>query len=431
MSTPAKRIAFHTMGCKLNFSETATIARDFIRSGFSKVDFRDEADIYVLNTCSVTENADREARKFIRQSKRRNPGAAVAVIGCYAQLKPYELAKMEGVDLVVGATEKFNLLQHLDQIDFNGGSTVFHSEIDHDHHFVPSFANGDRTRAFLKVQDGCDYNCSFCTIPLARGHSRNDSIENTLKTARKIASTQACEIVLTGVNIGDFGQNSGESFLDLIRQLDTLEGIDRIRISSIEPNLLTDEIIRFCNDSEKFMPHFHIPLQSGSDRVLKKMHRRYKRKLFKERVETIKNANPDACIGADVIVGFPGESDDDFLATYHFINELPISYLHVFTYSERPNTPAVNLRGKVNKEIKAERSKMLHMLSDKKRRFFHDQFLGLTRPVLFESVKNNRVIGHTDNYITVEVDGQTNLINTIHPVKIIKNNGLTVKGILE
>jgi threonylcarbamoyladenosine tRNA methylthiotransferase MtaB len=428
MSTPTKRVAFHTLGCKLNFSETATISRDFIRHGFEKVDYRDEADIYVLNTCSVTENADKEARKLIRQAKRRNPNSSIAVIGCYAQLKPNDIAAIEGVDIVLGAEEKFNLLNHLDSIDLNIGTKVIQSEIDHLHTFTPSYSSGERTRSFLKVQDGCDYTCSFCTIPLARGESRSDTIESTMKTAREVAATDAREIVLTGVNIGDFGKGSHETFFDLIHQLDLLDGIDRIRISSIEPNLITNEIIEFCGKSEKFMPHFHVPLQSGSDKILKAMRRRYKRSLFEGRVLKIKECIPDACIGVDVIVGFPGETDDDFLDTYHFLNELDISYLHVFTYSERPNTDADEMGKVVSKEKRAKRSKMLHILSDKKRRFFHDQFIEKNRPVLFENMKNGKLTGHTDNYIHVQVEGDLDLINTIHPVKLIVNHRTFVDG---
>jgi len=427
MSTPTKRVAFHTLGCKLNFSETATISRDFIRHGFEKVDYRDEADIYVLNTCSVTENADKEARKLIRQAKRRNPNSSIAVIGCYAQLKPNDIAAIEGVDIVLGAEEKFNLLNHLDSIDLNIGTKVIQSEIDHLHTFTPSYSSGERTRSFLKVQDGCDYTCSFCTIPLARGESRSDTIESTMKTAREVAATDAREIVLTGVNIGDFGKGSHETFFDLIHQLDLLDGIDRIRISSIEPNLITNEIIEFCAKSEKLMPHFHVPLQSGSDKILNAMRRRYKRSLFEGRVLKIKECIPDACIGVDVIVGFPGETDDDFLDTYHFLNELDISYLHVFTYSER-NTDADEMGKVVSKEKRAERSKMLHILSDKKRRFFHDQFIEKNRPVLFENMKNGKLTGHTDNYIHVQVEGDLDLINTIHQVKLIVNHRTFVDG---
>ncbi len=428
MSTPTKRVAFHTLGCKLNFSETATISRDFLRHGFEKVDYRDTADIYVLNTCSVTENADKEARKLIRQAKRRNPESAIAVIGCYAQLKPNDIAAIDGVDIVLGAGEKFNLLNYLDSIDLNGGAKVIQSEIDHVHTFTPSYSTGERTRSFLKIQDGCDYTCSFCTIPMARGESRSDTIDKTLEVAKEVAETDTREIVLTGVNIGDFGKGSDETFFDLIQQLEQLDGIDRIRISSIEPNLLTNEIIQFCAFSQKFMPHFHIPLQSGSDKILSAMRRRYKRDLYEERVAKIKSIIPHACIGVDVIVGFPGETDDDFLDTYNILNELDISYLHVFTYSERPNTDAVEMGEVVPKETRAERSKMLHILSDKKRRYFNDQFIGKDRPVLFETMKNGKIQGHTDNYIQVQVDGDTNLINTIHPVSLIKNQGSFIDG---
>ena len=430
MSTPTKRVAFHTLGCKLNFSETATISRDFICHGFEKVDYRDKADIYVLNTCSVTENADKEARKLIRQAKRRNPESSVAVIGCYAQLKPNDIAAITGVDMVLGAQEKFNLLNHLDTIDLNGGTKVIQSEIDHVHKFTPSYSSGERTRSFLKVQDGCDYTCSFCTIPLARGKSRSDSIKNTMKVAKEVAQTDTRELVLTGVNIGDFGKGTSETFFDLIQQLDTLDGIDRIRISSIEPNLFTDEIIEFCATSQKFMPHFHVPLQSGSDKILGDMRRRYKRNLYQNRVEKIKSVLPDACIGVDVIVGFPGETNNDFLNTYNFLNELEISYLHVFTYSERPDTDAVEMGEVVSKEKRAERSRMLHILSDKKRRFFHDQFVNQRRPVLFENMKNGKLLGHTDNYIQIQTDGTPDLINTIHPVKLSGNYGRFVQGIL-
>ena len=430
MSTPTKRVAFHTLGCKLNFSETATISRDFISHGFEKVDYRDEADIYILNTCSVTENADKEARKLIRQAKRRNPDSSLAVIGCYAQLKPNDIAAITGVDMVLGAEEKFNLFNHLDTIDLNGSTKVIQSEIDHVHKFTPSYSSGERTRSILKVQDGCDYTCSFCTIPLARGKSRSDSIENTMNVANEVAQTDTRELVLTGVNIGDFGKGASETFFGLIQQLDTLDGIDRIRISSIEPNLFKDEIIEFCATSQKFMPHFHVPLQSGSDKILSNMRRRYKRDLYQNRIEKIKSVLPDACIGVDVIVGFPGETNNDFLNTYNFLNELDISYLHVFTYSERPETDAVEMGKAVSKEKRAQRSKMLHILSDKKRRFFHDQFMNQRRPVLFENMKNGKLLGHTDNYIQIQMEGTPDLINTIHSVKFSKNYGGYVQGIL-
>jgi threonylcarbamoyladenosine tRNA methylthiotransferase MtaB len=428
MSTQAKRVAFHTLGCKLNFSETATISRDFLHHGFEKVNYRDKADIYVLNTCSVTENADKEARKFIRQVKQRNPNSSVAVIGCYAQLKPNDIAAIDGVDIVLGAEEKFNLLNHLDSINLNGSTKVIQSEIDHVHKFTPSYSSSERTRSFLKIQDGCDYTCSFCTIPLARGQSRSDTISNTLKVAKEVAETETREIVLTGVNIGDYGKGSNETFFDLIQQLDLLDGIDRIRISSIEPNLLTNEIIEFCASSKKIMPHFHVPLQSGSDKILSAMRRRYKRDLYVNRVTRIKQTIADACIGVDVIVGFPGETEKDFLDTYNFLNELDISYLHVFTYSERPNTDAIEMSEIVSKEIRRERSKMLHILSDKKRRFFHDQFISKFRPVLFENMKNGKLLGHTDNYIQIQMEGGPELINSIHSVKLVDNHGTVVDG---
>ena len=428
MSTQAKRVAFHTLGCKLNFSETATISRDFLQHGFEKVNYRDKADIYVLNTCSVTENADKEARKFIRQAKKRNPHSSVAVIGCYAQLKPNDIATIDGVDIVLGAEEKFNLLNHLDSINLNGSTKVIQSEIDHVHKFTPSYSSSERTRSFLKIQDGCDYTCSFCTIPLARGQSRSDTIAKTLKVAKEVAQTDTREIVLTGVNIGDYGKGSNETFFDLIQQLDLLDGIDRIRISSIEPNLLTNEIIEFCASSKKFMPHFHVPLQSGSDKILGAMRRRYKRDLFVNRVTQIKQTMQDTCIGVDVIAGFPGETEKDFLDTYNFLNELDISYLHVFTYSERPNTDAIEMSEIVSKEIRRERSKMLHILSDKKRRFFHDQFIRKYRPVLFENMKNGKLLGHTDNYIQIQMEGDSDLINSIHSVKLVDNHGIVVDG---
>ena len=428
MSTEAKRVAFHTLGCKLNFSETATISRDFLHHGFEKVNYRDKADIYVLNTCSVTENADKEARKFIRQAKQRNPNSSVAVIGCYAQLKPNDIAAIDGVDIVLGAEEKFNLLNHLDSINLNGSTKVIQSEIYHVQKFTPSYSSAERTRSILKIQDGCDYTCSFCTIPLARGQSRSDTIANTLKVAKEVAETDTREIVLTGVNIGDYGKESNETFFDLIQQLDLLDGIDRIRISSIEPNLLTNEIIEFCASSKKFKPHFHVPLQSGSDKILGAMRRRYKRDLFVNRVTRIKQTMKDACIGVDVITGFPGETEKDFLDTYNFLNELDISYLHVFTYSERPNTDAIEMSEIVSKEIRRERSKMLHILSDKKRRFFHDQFIGKYRPVLFENMKNGKLLGHTDNYIQIQMEGGSDLINSIHSVKLVDNHGIVVDG---
>jgi len=431
MSTPTKKVAFHTLGCKLNFSETSTISREFINHGFEKVKYSGFADLYIINTCSVTDNADKEARKLIRQAKKRNPNSAIAIIGCYAQLKPESIAKIDGVDLVLGAEEKFNLIKYLDKIDLNKTSaTIIQSEISETKEFMPSFSFGERTRSYLKVQDGCDYTCSFCTIPQARGASRSDSVKKTKEIAMQISKTDIREIVLTGVNIGDFGKNKAETFLDLIFELDTLENIDRIRISSIEPNLLTNEIIQFCYNSKKFTPHFHVPLQSGSNKILKLMRRRYFTELYKERIEFIKSINPNTCIGVDVIVGFPGEEEEDFLKTYEFINSLDISYLHVFTYSERPNTDALKIDKIVPKEERSKRSKMLHILSDKKKRSFYESFTGNTKPVLFESYKNEKLIGHSDNYIKVEVNGPKELINTIRDVKLIKNQGNIFQGII-
>ena len=354
MSTQAKTVAFHTMGCKLNFSETSTISRDFIKHGFEKGNYRDKADIYVINTCSVTENADKEARKLIRQAKRRNPDSSVAVIGCYAQLKPDEIASMDGVDMVLGSEEKFNILDHLDKMAMEQDTTVLNSSIDNLNDFMPSFSIGDRTRSYLKVQDGCNYTCSFCTIPLARGRSRNADISSTIKIAREVIAQGAKEIVLTGVNVGDYGKGSDETFQDLLIELEKLDDIKRIRISSIEPNLLSQEIIEFCHSSKLFMPHYHVPLQSGSNKILKAMRRRYDRAHYQSKVELIKSLTPDACIGADVIVGFPGETNDDFLDTYNFIRDLDISYLHVFTYSERENTEAINYKNSIPKIQRSE-----------------------------------------------------------------------------
>lgn len=394
------------------------------------MEYKDKADIYVLNTCSVTENADKEARKLIRQAKRRNPASSVAVIGCYAQLKPDEIAQIDGVDLVLGAGEKFNLLEHLDQIDLNGGTAIVKAEIDHVNVFMPSFSSGERTRSFLKVQDGCDYTCSFCTIPLARGKSRSGTVDDTMRIARKVAATDAREIVLTGVNIGDFGKDHGESLFDLMKELETLEGIDRIRISSIEPNLLTDEIIDFCASSRVFMPHFHIPLQSGSDRILGDMKRRYKSSLYANRVSKIRKRIPDACIGADVIVGFPGESDEDFLKTWRFLHDIDVSYLHVFSYSERVHTPAAGMEMKIPKQVRKERSAVLHQLSDKKLQIFQKRFLKEDRNVLVETDINGTAAGHTDNYIKVQFETEKNrdISNTIQQVELSGIEAGYVKG---
>ena len=429
MSTPTKRIAFHTLGCKLNYSETSTISRDLIHNGFEKVDYQDTADIYVINTCSVTDNADKEARKLIRQAKRSNPSANIAVIGCYAQLNPDEIADIDGVDIVIGAEEKFNLLEHLNELSVKEEKMILGSDINNVHLFEPSYSIGDRTRSYLKIQDGCDYTCSFCTIPLARGKSRSGTINATIALAKEVALAGAKEIVLTGVNIGDFGAGSDETLLDLLIELDEIEGVQRFRISSIEPNLLNNDIITFCNMSKKFVPHFHIPLQSGSNKILKAMRRRYDRDLYLNRINSIKSLNSDTCIGVDVMVGFPGESDEDFLETYNFLNELDISYLHVFTYSERKNTYAIQINETIPKPVKAERSKTLHALSNKKRRLFYDQFISTKRDVLFENVRNGKLLGHTDNYIKVEVEKYQNRSNQIHSIKLTENRGDFVMGI--
>ena len=431
MSTPTTRVAFHTMGCKTNFSETSTISREMMAHGLQQVSFRDKADVYVLNSCSVTENADKEARKLIRQARRCNPDATIAVIGCYAQLNPVEIAAIPGVELVVGAAEKFNLFAHLSSLKTNGKATVLQSPIETVQSFQPSFSAAERTRTFLKIQDGCNYNCSFCTIPLARGRSRNDNIENTVNIAQQIAITEAREIVLTGVNIGDYGSSSDENFFQLIQALDNVNGIDRFRISSIEPNLLTDEIIAFCAHSKKFVPHFHIPLQSGTDSILRQMKRRYDTALYSSRIEKINNLIPDCCIGVDVIVGFPGEEEDDFLATRSFLKNLDISYLHVFTFSDRVNTEAASLNNKVSKDEKSYRSKIMHMISDEKRFEFYEKCLKQIRPVLFERSVNGMNQGYTDNYIKVQVAADMNYENKLLEVTLNKNHGSYMSGVFK
>ena len=428
MSTIPKRIAFHTLGCKVNYSETSSISRDIIKSGFEQVNYKDLADIYVLNTCSVTENANKDARKFVRTVRRKSPNATIAVIGCYAQLKPDEIGEIDGIDIVLGAEEKFNLIDHLDGFELNREKKILKSNIKFVSDFKSSYSIGERTRSYLKVQDGCNYNCSFCTIPLARGKSRSDTISNTIKVAKEIASTEVKEIVLSGINIGDYGIGSNESFYDLIKKMDSLSGIDRIRISSIEPNLLSNEIIELSSISKKLMPHFHIPLQSGSDNILKAMRRRYDTNLYADLIKKIKIKIPDVAIGVDVMVGFPGETEEDFLSTYNFIKKLEISYLHVFTYSERPNTDALNLDKIVSMEKRKERSKILHSLSDEKLLNFYGQFIGQKRPVLFESIKNGQLIGHSDNYIKIKSNGTPDLINTIQNVDLLDNDGRYVYG---
>jgi threonylcarbamoyladenosine tRNA methylthiotransferase MtaB len=423
----AKKVAFHTLGCKLNFAESSTIARFFTDAGYQKVDFSEAADVYVINTCSVTENADKECKTIVRNALKANPDGFVAIIGCYAQLKPQEIAAIEGVDLVLGANEKFNIIQYINELKKKEEAEVHACEINQVDFFVDSYSLGDRTRVFLKVQDGCDYTCSFCTIPLARGKSRSDSIENVLKNAREIAQKGIKEIVLTGVNIGDFGKGfSGgkkrnETFFELIKELDTIEGIERFRISSIEPNLLNDEIIEFVKQSKRFVPHFHIPLQSGSNKILKAMRRRYLRELYAERVAKIKELMPHCCIGVDVIVGFPGETEEDFLETYNFLNQLDISYLHVFTYSERANTDALEIKEVVPLNVRKQRNKMLRILSSKKLRLFYEQNIGIERTVLFESEnKEGYLHGFTENYVKVRVPFDENLCNTLQKVKLKK-----------
>ena len=418
-------VAFYTLGCKLNFSETSTIARSFTAAGYSQVSFDNAADVYVINTCSVTENADKKFKAIVKQALKQNPDGFLVAIGCYAQLKPEELAALDGVDLVLGANEKFNVV---DFVESKPADTSVHAcAIDKVEQYVGSYAIGERTRAFLKVQDGCDYKCTYCTIPLARGFSRSDTLSNVMKQAHEIVSQDIKEIVLTGVNIGDFGKgefgakNHAHTFYDLVHALDAVEGLARIRISSIEPNLLRQETIDFVAQSKRFVPHFHVPLQSGSNTILAAMRRRYQRELYVKRVAQIKNRMPHACIGVDVIVGFPGETDAHFMETYHFLNELDISYLHVFSYSERANTLAAEMPNPVSKNVRAKRSKMLRGLSQKKRRAFYEQQLGTTQDVLFESEnKNGFIHGFTSNYVKVKTFWNPALCNTIRQVELTK-----------
>lgn len=433
IETTPKKVAFYTLGCKLNFSETSTIARSFEGEGFERVDFEEKADVYVINTCSVTENADKQFKQIVKKVQKTNPEAFVAAVGCYAQLKPEELAAVDGVDLVLGATEKFKITDYLNDLTKNYRGEIHSCEIEEANFYVGSYSIGDRTRAFLKVQDGCDYKCTYCTIPLARGISRSDTLDNVLKNAAEIAAQGIKEIVLTGVNIGDYGKGEfgnkkhEHTFLELVRALDKVEGIERLRISSIEPNLLKNETIEFVATSQTFVPHFHIPLQSGSNDILKKMKRRYLRELYAERVQKIKEVMPHACIGVDVIVGFPGETDEHFLDTYHFLNALDISYLHVFTYSERDNTEAILMEGVVPGNVRAKRSKMLRGLSVKKRRAFYESQLGTTRTVLFEGEnKEGYIHGFTENYVKVKTPWNPHLVNTLHEVVLdrIDEDGL-------
>ena len=422
-----KKVAFYTLGCKLNFADTSTIARSFEEDGYIRVDFDDPADIYVINTCSVTENADKQFKQIVRKALKTNPKAFLAAVGCYAQLKPEELASVDGVDLVLGAKEKFNITQYIDDLTKNNEGVVHSCEIAETDFYVGSYSIGDRTRAFLKVQDGCDYKCTYCTIPMARGISRSDTIENILSNAKKISDKGIKEIVLTGVNIGDYGKGEfgnkkhEHTFLELVQALDKVEGIERLRISSIEPNLIKDETIDFIAQSNSFVPHFHIPLQSGSNEILKKMKRRYLRALYVSRVAKLREVIPDACIGVDVIVGFPGETDELFLETYYFLNDLDISYLHVFTYSERDNTEAVLMDGVIPDEVRAKRSKMLRGLSAKKRNAFYESQLGKEKTVLFESDnKQGYIHGFTENYVKVKAPWDPALVNTLHKVKLTK-----------
>lgn len=415
-----KKVAFYTLGCKLNFSETSTISRLFEDAGFAKVDMNEQPDIFVLNTCSVTENADKKCKQLVKKVMKNNPNTFVIVVGCYAQLKPEEIGRIPGVDLVLGANEKFNVLEHLESIEKKEIAQVSYQNIKETKEFVPSFSYGDRTRSFLKIQDGCDYFCTFCTIPLARGKSRNATIEETIGEAMKIADTDIKEVVLTGVNIGDFGQGSEHNFYKLVQELDKVKGINRFRISSIEPNLLSNEIIDFClTKSERFVPHFHVPLQSGSNKLLKAMRRKYERELYADRVAKIKELNPKTCIGVDVIVGFPGETDEDFMETYNFLNELDISYLHVFTYSERANTTAVKLGEVVPMDKRKERSKMLHILSDKKKRAFYESVVGDKGTVLVEAEEEfGYMHGFTENYVKVKIPYNPELANTFINVSL-------------
>ncbi|CAM4118246.1 MULTISPECIES: tRNA (N(6)-L-threonylcarbamoyladenosine(37)-C(2))-methylthiotransferase MtaB [Flavobacterium] len=422
-----KKVAFYTLGCKLNFSETSTIARNFQDEGFERVDFEEIADMYVINTCSVTENADKQFKQIVKKAMKLNDKAFVAAVGCYAQLKPEDLAAVDGVDLVLGATEKFKITDYINDLAKNDMGEVHSCEIEDADFYVGSYSIGDRTRAFLKVQDGCDYKCTYCTIPLARGISRSDTMEGVLKNAKEISSRGIKEIVLTGVNIGDYGKGEfgnkkhEHTFLDLVTELDKVEGIERLRISSIEPNLLKNETIDLVSKSRAFVPHFHIPLQSGSNYILKKMKRRYMKELYVDRVSKIREVMPHACIGVDVIVGFPGETEEHFLETYNFLNELDISYLHVFTYSERDNTEAAEMDGVVASNVRSKRSKMLRGLSVKKRRAFYENQIGTKRTVLFESEnKEGYIHGFTENYVKVKTPWNPEFVNTLHDVQLTK-----------
>lgn len=419
-----KKVAFYTLGCKLNYSETSSIGRLFKDAGYDTTAFNSRADVYVINTCSVTDNADKKCRKVVKEALKHSPNAYITIVGCYAQLKPKEIAEIPGVDMVLGAAEKFNIIEHINDLTKQEKTIVYNGPIDETNQFVSAYSIGDRTRTFLKVQDGCDYSCTFCTIPLARGGSRSGKIEDIVRQAEEIAASGVKEIVLTGVNIGDFGIRDGkreDRFLDLVQALDEVEGIDRIRISSIEPNLLSNDIIEFVAQSKRFVPHFHMPLQSGSNKILSLMRRRYKRELYTERVAFIKSLMPNCCIGVDVIVGFPGETREDFIDTYNFLNDMDISYLHVFTYSERENTIAAQMEGAVPGAQRSDRSKMLHILSEKKRRAFYESQLGETGDVLFEAdEKDGYMHGFSKNYVKVRTLYDPLLVNEVVPVKFME-----------
>ena len=414
--------AFYTLGCKLNFSETSTIARDLEEVGFARIEFEKGADIYIINTCSVTDQADKKCRNIVRKALKYNPNAFIVVIGCYAQLKPKEISSINGVDLVLGAQEKFKISDYLSKIDKNSSTVVMNKHIKHVNEFYPGYSQGDRVRSFFKVQDGCNYFCSFCTIPLARGKSRSGSVKQTILKAKELANSEVKEVVLTGVNIGDFGNGTNENFYDLIKELDKIENIDRFRISSIEPDLLSDQIIEFVHNSNKFVPHFHIPLQSGSDQLLKSMRRRYDTKLYSDKIEKIKNLMPNACIGVDVIVGYPGETDEEFNKTMNFLKSLPISYLHVFTYSERANTTAPRMGKVVPMEERRKRSKQLRILSLKLKQKFYQEQIGSQEKVLLETKEDNSIYGFTENYIKVKISGEMELKNNIVNVKLKELN---------
>ncbi len=416
-----KKVAFQTLGCKLNFSESSTIARDFTEKGFSRVKFNEKANVYVINTCTVTDQADKKCRQAVKKITRQNPNAMVAVVGCYAQIKPDEISNIPGVNIVLGANEKFQLFKFIEEFEKEKTPISHSCEINDVEQFDAAYSSGDRTRSFLKIQDGCDYPCTYCTIPKARGKSRNDTVKKTVEQAIKIAVSGYKEIILTGVNIGDFGKSTGESFIELIQQLDKIKGIERYRISSIEPNLLSDEIISFVANSQKFLPHFHIPLQSGSNEILRLMKRRYNRERFASRIKKIKELIPNAFIGVDVIVGFPGETDDLFNKTFLFLESLDISFLHVFSYSERPGTGSVNMSGKNLAKVITERSKALHQLSDQKHQSFYKKNIGSEQKILIEAKNNQgKMYGFTENYLKVELEYEKGLVNQIKSVNLIK-----------